>query len=233
MPRKIIVAMMMMGISGMAFAGGMDDSLRYEVSIDQLEFRQTHGANPLVWKADAWIGKDLHKFLFKTEGERADGEIGELETQFLYSRAMTPSWDLQVGWRHDVKPKPTRDWLVIGFEGLAPYGIETETGLFIGESGQLGFGLEAEYEYRLTQRLVLSPEIEVSLHGKDDEDTGIGSGFSDLELGLRLGYEIQREFVPYIGVNWTKMFGETADFARDEGEDTNDIQIVTGIRVLF
>jgi len=73
----------------------------------------------------------------------------------------------------------------------------------------------------------------VNLHSEDDESTGVGSGVSDLELGLRLRYEIRREFAPYIGVNWTKLFGNTADFARDEGEDTDDVQFVMGVRAWF
>ena len=116
---------------------------------------------------------------------------------------------------------------------LAPYLFEVDGGIFIGESGQVGARLEAEYEYLLTQRLILSPEIEVDFYSKDDEAVGIGSGLSDLELGLRLRYEIRREFAPYIGVNWTKQFGQTADFARDEGEDTSDVQFVAGIRAWF
>ena len=85
----------------------------------------------------------------------------------------------------------------------------------------------------LTQRWVLSPEMELNLHTRNDEQTGTGSGLSDLELGLRLRYEIRREFAPYVGVNWTRKFGNTADFARAEGEDTNDVQIVAGVRVWF
>ncbi len=73
----------------------------------------------------------------------------------------------------------------------------------------------------------------MNLYSKDDEAVGIGSGLSDMELGLRLRYEIRREFAPYIGVNWTGKFGQTADFARDEGEDTSDVQIVAGIRAWF
>jgi len=236
---KNIFIMMAIGIFGAVFfdamAAGMgtDDPLLYKVSIDQLEFRKADGPNPLVWKADAWIGKDLHKFWFKTEGKHADGKVNELETQFLYSRAIAPFWDLQLGWRHDIKPEPNRDWLAVGFKGLVPYQIETDAGLFIGESGQLGLRLEAEYEYLFTQRLVLSPEIALNLHGKNDADVGTGSGLSDLEFGLRLGYQVQREFMPYIGLNWSRKFGNTADFARKEGEDTNDLQIVTGIRVWF
>jgi len=214
-------------------AAGKDDPVLAKVMIDQLEVRATDGPDPWVLDAQMWIGQDLNKLWLKTEVEQLDGQTEEAEVQALYSRAIASYWDLQVGWRHDIRPKPNRDWLAIGFEGLAPYWFEIDAAAFVGESGQLAARLEAEYEWMFTQRWVLSPEMEVNLHTKNDQQTGTGSGLSDLELGLRLRYEIRREFAPYIGVNWTQKFGNTADFARDEGEDSSDVQIVAGVRVWF
>ncbi|MCU7947913.1 MAG: copper resistance protein B [Candidatus Thiodiazotropha sp. (ex Cardiolucina cf. quadrata)] len=231
--KKTVFALMAMGLSTAVFAGGADDPLIYKVMVDKLEIRNTGGNDPLVLDADAWVGYDLNKFWFKTEVERVDGETEEAEVQFLYSRAVAPFWDVQAGWRRDIKPEPDRDFLALGFKGLAPYLFEVDAGVFIGESGQIGARIDAEYEYMLTQKLILSPEIEMNLYSKDDEEVGIGSGLSDMELGLRLRYEVLREFAPYIGVNWTKIFGQTADFASDEGEDTSDVQIVLGIRAWF
>ncbi|QYZ68102.1 MAG: copper resistance protein CopB [Gammaproteobacteria bacterium (ex Lamellibrachia satsuma)] len=231
--KKTLAALMAIGLSNPVFAGGADDPLVYQVMIDKLETRGTSGSNPLVLEADAWIGYDLNKFWFKTEVERVNGETEEAEVQFLYSRAIAPFWDLQVGWRRDIKPDPNRDFLAFGFKGLAPYLFEVDAGIFIGESGQIGARLDAEYEYMFTQKLILSPEVEMNLYSKDVEVIGVGSGPSDMELGLRLRYEIRREFAPYIGVNWTGKFGQTADFARDEGENTSDAQIVAGIRAWF
>ena len=233
MKKQTIAALMVIGLSTTALAGGKDDPLVYQVMIDKLEVRNTDDSNPVVLDADAWIGKDLNKFWFKTEVEYADSETEEAEVQFLYSRAVAPFWDFQAGWRRDIRPEPNRDYLALGFKGLAPYLFEVDTGLFIGESGQIGARLDAEYEYMFTQKLVLSPEIEMNLYSEDDEEVGIGSGLSDMELGLRLRYEIRREFAPYIGVNWSKKFGQTADYAEEEGEDTSDVQVVIGLRAWF
>ncbi len=231
--KRITVALLAMGLSLPVFAGGKDDPLVTKVMIDQLETRITDGPNPLVLEAEAWAGYDLHKFWFKTDVERVDGETEEAGIQLLYSRAIAPFWDFQAGWRRDIKPKPDRDYLALAFKGLAPYLFEVDAGLFIGESGRVNARLDAEYEYMLTQRWVLAPELTMNLYSKDDAERGIGSGLSDLSLGLRLRYEIRREFAPYIGVNWSKQFGDTADFAEAEGEDTSDTQIVAGIRAWF
>ena len=220
-------------LPGLVQAASKDDPILTKVMIDQLEVRSTGGPDPWVLDAQAWVGRDLNKLWVKAEVEYVDGKTEEAEAQALYSRAVAPYWDLQIGWRHDFRPKPDRDWLAIGFEGLAPYWFEVDAAAFVGEGGRLAARLEAEYEWIFTQRLVLSPELEVNLHSKNDASVGIGSGLSDLELGLRLRYEIRREFAPYVGVNWTRKIGNTADFARDEGEDTSDVQIVAGVRAWF
>ena len=83
------------------------------------------------------------------------------------------------------------------------FGLETEATAFIGEGGQSALRLEAEYDILLTQRWVLQPTAELNLHGRNDEARGVGAGFSDASLGLRLRYEISRQFAPYIGVTGT------------------------------
>ena len=221
------------GMNSQVIAMGEDDPLLTKVMIDQFEKRFTDGEDPWIFEADAWIGKDLHKAWFKFDAEQVDGKLEEFEVQALYSRAVDPYWDFQIGWKHNSKPKPDSDWLALGFKGLAPYWFEVDAAAFIGESGQVNLSLAAEYELMLTQQWVLSPEAEVNFYTKDDDAREIGSGLSDTQLGLRLRYEITREFAPYVGVNWTRKYGGTADHARDEGEDTNDVQFVAGIRAWF
>jgi len=209
-----------------------DDPILSKFNLELLEIHNADGSNPITWEAEAWVGKDINKLWFKTEGEYVDDEIEELELQALYSRAITPYWDFQVGLRKDFEPE-SREWGVLGFKGLAPYYLETDVALFLGESGRSALRVQGEYELMLSQKTALSPEIEVNLHGKDDEAVGIGSGLSDISLGLRLRHEFKREFAPYIGVEWSKKFGNTADFARDEGEDVSDTQLVLGIKAWF
>jgi copper resistance protein B len=138
-----------------------------------------------------------------------------------------------VGYRRAFYPDADRDYGVLAFKGLAPYLFEMDADLFIGSSGQVGARLDAEYEYMFTQKLILSPEIEMNFYSKDDPEIGIGSGLANMELGLRLRYEIRREFAPYIGVNWSQKFGQTADYARDEDENSSDVRFVVGIRAWF
>ena len=234
MKKNLLLLFLTLAVTGTAHAGGMnDDPLLTNILVDQLEIRVADGDTPLVWDAEGWLGKDLNKLWLKTEGEYIDGHFEEAELQALYSRAIAPFWDLQVGWRRDIRPRPDRDWLALGIKGLAPYYFDVDAAFFVGENGRTAARLQLEYEIMLTQRLILVPEIELNLYSEDDPDVGIGSGLSDIEAGLRLRYEIRREFAPYVGVNWTQLYGDTADFARMENEDTNNFQFVFGIRSWF
>jgi copper resistance protein B len=209
-----------------------DDPLLAMFSIDELEIHDAD-RGPLSWDIDGWMGKDLHKFHLQTEGERTDAGTERVEIRALYNHAVAPYWDLQLGLRHDAQPGPARDWLVIGWRGLAPYWFEVDANLFLGEDSRSALRLEAEYEILFTRRWILSPEIEINLHGKDDPALGIGAGLSNIEAGLRLRYEIRREIAPYLGVTWEKNYGRTADFAQAAGEDSRDSELVFGIKAWF
>ena len=229
----ILAATICLSVTDDARAEMYDDPLLLTVILDQMETRDAGGDNTLSWDGEGWLGKDLQKIWFKTDGERTAGDTGEAELQFLYSKAIAGYWDIQLGVRHDFEPSPSRSWAVLGFKGLAPYFFDIDAAAFIGESGRVALRFEAEYELLLTQRLILTPDIEINLHGQNDPEVGIGSGLSDIETGLRLRYEIRRQFAPYIGVNWTKLFGNTADFANIAGRDTSEAQLVIGLRAWF
>jgi copper resistance protein B len=230
---KLFMAVALLGTATIASAMKEDDPLLMMFKLDQLELRNGH-EDPLVAEGYLWVGRDLNKLWFNFDIERVEGEIEELGTQLLYSHAVAPYWDLQLGWGRDHKPsEETRDWLVVGLNGVAPYMFEVNAQLMAGEDGRSAASLSAEYELMFTQKLVLIPEAEMMFYGKDDDALGIGSGLSSASLGVRLAYELRREFAPYVGVHWGRKFGGTADHARDEGEPVSDTQFVAGIRAWF
>jgi len=219
--------------SGLVFGAAEDDPVLTKLMLNQFEWRDADNNKPLVFSGQAWVGQDLKKLWFKGEAERAGGVTERAELQALYSQAVAPFWDLQLGVRRDFLPSPSRNWVVLGLQGLSPYFFEIDTALFIGEQGRTALRFEAGYDLRLTQKLILSPEAEVNLYGKDDAELGIGAGLSDIELGLRLRYEFKREFAPYIGVNWSRNYGKTAEYARAAGEDDDRFTWMLGVRAWF
>ncbi len=212
----------------------MDDTESVgKVLLDQLDWRDADGANLFAWDAEAWYGTDYDKLWLKTEGARSDGTTEEARAEALWDHAFARWWSLQAGLRHDFGEGPSRTWAAFGVQGLAPWFFAVEATAYVGEGGRTAARLSGEYDLLLTQRLVLQPEIEINLYGKSDRENTLGSGLSDLQFGLRLRYEIRREIAPYVGVVWARRFGQSADFARDAGEDTNDVQLLAGLRVWF
>jgi len=212
----------------------MDDTERAGRALfDQLEWRHTSQGDAAVWEAEGWYGGDYNKLWVKSEGERVGGSTEDARVEIFWDRIATRWWSLQAGAREDFGSGPPRTWAALGVQGLAPYWFNVEATFYVGEQGRTAARLKTEYDLLLTQRLVLQPEAEANLYGKSDPAREIGSGLSDLDIGLRLRYEIRREMAPYIGVAWTRRFGRAADLVRAEGGSASDAQFVAGLRAWF
>ncbi|MEC3908954.1 copper resistance protein B [Sphingobium sp. CR2-8] len=211
--------------------GGMTFS---QLMIDRLEYRTQKGTDGYAWEGEGWIGGDINRLAIKSEGEGdVGGRLESAELQALYSRAIDPWWNIVAGVRQDFRPQPQRTYATIGIEGLAPYWFEVEAQAFLSDKGDAHLRIEGSYDQRITQRLVLQPAAEVNIAAQDVPELGIGSGLSNIELGLRLRYEFAREFAPYIGVNWERSIGDTARYARAAGEGASATSLVMGIRFWF
>jgi copper resistance protein B len=208
----------------------MDDTERYgRVIVDQLEWQDDPDHADITWDAQAYYGGDYHKLWLKTEGVH-EQHADDARVEALWNRIVSPWWSTQAGLRHDFGDGPSRTWLALGVEGLAPQWFDVEAAIYVGEESRTALRVDVSYDLLLTQRLVLQPQLEADVYGKDDPERRIGSGLSDIEAGLRLRYEIRRELAPYIGVHWVRRFGETADLA---GDDHSDTRFVAGVRVWF
>lgn len=206
----------------------------YQVLFNLAEYQARKGSDGYRWDGEAWVGGDINRLWLKSEGEGGFGKALEsAEVQALYSHALDPYWNLQAGVRYDFKPNPSRTYATIGIEGLAPYQFEVEGALFLSDRGDVLARAEGYYDQRITNYFVLQPRVEANFAAQDVRETGIGSGLTDLEAGLRLRYEGRREFAPYIGVSWERQFGDTARFSRARGDDTGGFSFVAGVRTWF
>lgn len=211
--------------------GGMGYSL---VTVDLLEIGVQKGRDSYRFEGEAFTGGNINRFGLKFEGEGSFNErIESLELQGLYSRAIAPYWNLQAGVRYDITPNPSRTYLVAGVEGVAPYWFKVNAASFVSNKGEVRARLEASYDQRITQTLILQPRIEANVALQNIRVIGVGSGLTDFEAGLRLRYEIKQELAPYLGIVWHKQTGATARFSRIAGEDPETVSVVAGIRFWF
>ncbi len=202
--------------------------------IEQLEAGFNAADETYAWDAQGWYGGDIHRFWWKSEGEGAfDSNIEDAELQLLYSRAVTPYFDLQTGLRQLYTEGEHHTDVVLGVQGLAPYWFEVGAALFVSTEGDATLRAEAEYDLRLTQQLILQPSAELNAAAQDIPDLDIGAGLTDVTAGLRLRYELSRRFAPYVGVEWTSTLGETRTLRKSLGEDAQSTRALIGVRALF
>lgn len=228
------------GTVGKNWPEPVEDHMRFRsLLVNQLEYQMNEGDDTLGWDAVGWYGGDYNRLWLKTEGEwRVSGERGgDAEVQALYGRLIAPFWDFQAGLRYDQFSGAgfdrSRGFAVIGLQGLSPYRFELEPALFISQDGDVSARLTATYDMLISQRLILQPRLDLDAAVQSAEKFGVGEGINSIGLGLRLRYEITREFAPYVGVQWLQQFGETADISRRGGGRAENIALVFGVRLWF
>ena len=212
-----------------------DNRLKYYFMADRAEYRWNNdGGEVALWDVQGWIGGDYNKLWIESEGEWKRGEgVEKANIEVLYARSITSFWNLRGGVRYDIEPKPERTFGVLSLQGLSPYFFETEFNAYVDHEGRVSFNVEVEFDIRLTQRLVLQPRVESDLAVQDAPEYDLGSGFTKIELGARLRYEISRKFAPYVGVSWESALGETKDIILRKGGDPGSVSLVTGVRLWF
>ncbi|OYY66066.1 MAG: copper resistance protein CopB [Sphingomonas sp. 28-62-11] len=200
---------------------------------DRVEIQARDGADAYLWDLQGYYGGPTSRFWYKSEGEGQFGQrVDNAEFQALYSRAVAAFFDVQAGVRQDFAG-PDTTYAVLGIQGLAPYMFELDAALFVSHRGDLTARIEAELDQRITQRLIVQPRAEINLAAQDVPQLGIGAGLDSIEIGVRLRYEIVREFAPYIGVEQSWRVGRGVDFARAAGDAPRATSLVLGVRLWF
>lgn len=205
----------------------------HQVIFNLAEMQVRRGRDGYRWDGEGWFGGDIDRLVVKSEGEGTLGGDGTAEVQALYARAIDPYWNAQVGVRQDLGSGARRTYATVGVEGLAPYWFDVEGALFVSDRGDVLARGSAWYDQRITQRAILQPRIEVNLAARDMPSSRIGAGLTSTEIGVRLRYEIRREFAPYVGLSWERRYGATARYARADGDRAGGAALSLGVRVWF
>ena len=209
-----------------------DQHVWFHAILDQFEGR-FGSEDALRWDGEIWTGTDTHRLWLKSEGEVQDGELEVGQHEILYDRPITTYFDLQAGLRYDIDSRAGRGWAALGVEGLAPYFFHVTATAYASDRGHFAAKFAGSYDFLITQRLILQPAIEVNLYSKADPKRLIGAGLSDVDVGLRLRYEVVRKFAPYVGVTYEKKVGRTGSYAEAAGEKTDALRLAVGIRSWF
>lgn len=200
---------------------------------DRLEGVNVRDDFSMIYDWQAWYGQDYDKLVIRAEGEIDQGTFKNNRNEALWARALTAFWDTQLGIRVDSGLGTDRVWGAFGVQGFAPYWVYIEATAYVGEEGRTAFRLETEYDALITQKLILQPRVEVNFYSQSDPSRLVSSGLSNIEAGLRLRYEIKREFAPYVGIEWASTFGSAADIIQSQGKQAEETRFVVGVHFWF
>lgn len=203
--------------------------------LNEFEGRLSGSTNQFRWDGEGWIGTDMNRLWIKSEGIAESGEVSDGDHEALYDRPIPRIryFDAQAGIRADADSGPTRLWAAFGAEGLAPYFFNFEPTFYLSDGGHLAGRINGSWDLVVTQRWVLQPQAELNLYSKGDPKRQIGSGFSAIDAGVRLRYEISRKFGPYIGWVYDGRYGDTALYTRRSGGMTHNSTFVFGLRAWY
>ncbi|GMV69015.1 MAG: hypothetical protein AMXMBFR76_14540 [Pseudomonadota bacterium] len=206
--------------------------------MDQLEGANTDEGREIAWEGIGWVGSDLNRLWLRTKGHALDESLQRGRIEALYGRAIHPWWDAVVGVRQDFGDfggggTPGNNWAAFGVQGLAPYKFEVSATGYVGEDSETAAIVEVEYEMLFTNRLIANWGLEADWFGQSDPEEVIGAGLSTVEGGVRLRYEITRQFAPYVGFERERSFGKTSDLRGLSSHSRTDNRWVIGLRFWF
>lgn len=209
----------------------LDDAVSWRLGFEKFGLAQGRGdLSAAQWDGQFWTGTDRNKLVIESEGDRARGR-SDAFAQAFWSHAISAYWDLQLGGRRDFGTDAKRNWAAFGVAGVLPYNIELQATAYVGESGRTALRMKADYDFLITQRLILTPEVEAMAYGRADPARATGAGLADANLSLQLRYEVTRQFAPYVGFSIGRKFGATATMA--DGESVSERAWLLGVRFWF
>jgi copper resistance protein B len=199
--------------------------------LSRLEYHAGKGGDGYAWEGAAWYGGDYDRLWVKSEGEaRFRGPVAAADIEGLWGHALDPWFDLQAGVRDEIRSGTHSPQLVIGLRGVAPYWINVDAAAFLSTRGDLTARIQVDYDQRITSQLILQPRIEFDLAAQTVRATDTRAGLSSVTAGLRLRYEIAREFAPYLGVEYAHDFADGPGSATERG---GGLVLVAGVRAWF
>ena len=199
------------------------ETLGYQFENDQIDF-----------EFDTWYGTDSNRVTLRSEGSAQTNDDKEIDslTSLAYWKPLGIFWNGEAGIAYNTENDKSA--IMAGIVGTAPYFVETDARAYLYTDGQVQLDLGTAYEWRLDQRWVVRPELELTAFSKDDTDNGITKGFNEFEAEVRLAYEtFSRQLAPYVGFSYKSALGDARDLRRQEDEDVDSNSLTAGVMFWF
>nr|WP_240366502.1 copper resistance protein B [Psychrobacter sp. KH172YL61] len=199
------------------------ETLGYQFENDQIDF-----------EFDTWYGTDSNRVTLRSEGSAQTNDDKEIDslTSLAYWKPLGIYWNGEAGVAYNTENDKSA--IMAGIVGTAPYFVETDARAYVYTDGQVQLDLGTAYEWRLAQRWVVRPEVQLTAFSKDDTDNGITKGFNELETEVRLAYEtLSRQLSPYVGFSYASALGDARDLRRQENVAVDSNSLTAGVMFWF
>ncbi|MEZ4318155.1 MAG: copper resistance protein B [Myxococcota bacterium] len=210
-----------------------DRHMRGMLLVDQLEYRLPSTPGAVGTDLEGWMGGDVHRLRYRGEGTVELGDrVGEGELGAAYSRLVGPWVELQLGAGLEAQNEVGSGFearLEVGVEAVIPYDFDLEALLRVSHRGRVSARVTAIKELMLSQRLILQLRAEATGAVQESVELDRAQGLENATAGLRLRYEVRREFAPYLGGSWTGGF----EGPSGTGRFVQSGSAAAGVRVWF
>lgn len=203
--------------------------------LDRFEYAVQRGRDAYAWDVSALFGGKRHRLWLGMSGEGpAFRSPDYVEFNAFYTHHLGGHWDANAGLRHDAQSGADRSYGALGVQYDDGEALWLGAWAYVSNKGEASARLAFYYNQAIGKSpLVLQPSAELDYYGEDVPELGLGRGFGFAEAGLRLRYQADDAFAPYVGLSWSRDLGRTARLTREEGEDPETKSLVMGVRSEF
>jgi copper resistance protein B len=213
-------------------AGAAAQAEAPEIDLDLVEMH-FDGDNSFFLDGSAALGSETDKLIAKlTTGGSVGRKVDQVEGQLLYGRVIG-NVTVSAGVRHEFRPHPHLTYGVVGIEAEPVPALTLEANAFVSQRGDLLAELKAVYDLAVAPRVVVQPRIALNLAAQRVTDQDIDDGPTDVELGVRLRYELSAPFAPYVGISHERLLDGSRRIARAAGDRVDATHLVIGFSSAF
>lgn len=212
---------------------GNDIPVDIQFSLDELEYRWQDGSDPVAWSGVVTASKGSQSINLVSEGDHTFGDLNGHEVLLYYASDINANATINIGWRRNRSPAPSKDWALMGFDVSLPGDIAVSGAGFFSTDNDSAFRLEIEKTLFFNNNRFFTPQVRADFYGQNSPATGTGAGLSTLEAAMRLGHQWSESYATYLGVIWGKSFGTSADYLSAESEDITMSSFLIGFNATF
>jgi copper resistance protein B len=197
---------------------------------DFIELRAGKGDEAIQWDGSFSYGDSTDQIMLMVEGGGAVGKrVDDVQARLLYGRSISDNIVLLAGVRHEFQPHPHDSYAMVGAQGSVGSRFSWEGYAFLSDDGRLTGDAQIIYQLPLTEKVYVEPRAAIGWSAQRDEENGVGSGFTETEMSVRLRFRLNDNVNGFVGLAHERLLGDSRNIARAQGETLKSTIAVAGV----